>query len=41
MRQAHSIAASKLKERKVKDKSRRDKGACLGPLHIDDIVLVR
>ena len=28
-------------ESKAKDENRRDKGTCLGPLHIDDRVLVR
>ena len=41
MRQAYSIAGSKSKEKKVKDKNRRAKEACLGPLHVSDIVLVR
>ena len=41
MRQAHSIAVSNSKEKKVKDKNRRAKEACLGPLHVSDIVLVR
>ena len=35
------VAASKSKERNAKDKNRRDKGACLGSLHIGDRVLVR
>ena len=40
MRQAYSIAANKSKVRKAKDKDKRDKGACLGPHHIGDRVLV-
>ena len=34
MRQAYSIAVSKSKEIKKKDKNRRDEGACLRPLHM-------
>ena len=41
MRQGYSIAARKSKERKAKDKNRKGKGACLGPLHRGGRVLVR
>ena len=41
MRQSYSIATSKSKVRKAKDKNRRDNGACLGSLHISDRVLAR
>ena len=38
---SYGMATRKSKKRKTKDKNRRDKHACLGPLHIGDRVLVR
>ena len=39
MRQAYTIGVSQWKERKEKCKNERDKGVCLGPLHIGDRVV--
>ena len=41
MKQAYNIVARKLKERVAKNKNRRDKGTCLGPLQTGGRVLVR
>ena len=39
MRQAYTIGVRQWKERKAKCKNKRDKGACLGPVHIGDRVV--
>ena len=41
MKEAYDLALQRSKNRKMKDKGQRDRGACLGPLYPGDSILIQ